>query len=103
VARIRRDRDSAQAEYETLASRLSKTIADRAEAGSTGSVVVIDRARFAQKAAWTSGTVLAISILLFAIWIAVTAAVVIDNGQESFRDAESIESLYGTPLLGVLA
>lgn len=103
VARMRRDRDSAEAAYETLASRLSKTIADRAEAGSTGSVVVIDRARFAQKAAWTSGTLLAISILLFSIWIAVTAAVVIDNGQESFRDAESIESLYGTPFLGVLA
>jgi uncharacterized protein involved in exopolysaccharide biosynthesis len=102
VARIRRDRDSAEAAYESLASRLSKTIADRAEAGSTGSVVVIDRAQFAQKATWTGGTVLGISILLFAIWLAVTSAVVIDNGQESFRDTESIESLYGTPVLGAL-
>jgi capsular polysaccharide biosynthesis protein len=102
VARIRRDRDSAEAAYESLASRLSKTIADRAEAGSTGSVVVIDRAEFAQKATWTGGTMLGISILFFAIWLAVTSAVVIDNGQESFRDTESIESLYGTPVLGAL-
>jgi capsular polysaccharide biosynthesis protein len=102
AARIRRDRDSAEADYETLGARLSKTIADRAEAGSTGSVVVIDRATFAQKATWTGGTILWISILVVALWLAITVAIVIDNSQERFRDAESIEALYGTPLLGAL-
>jgi capsular polysaccharide biosynthesis protein len=103
VARIRRDRDNAQASYATLATRLATVIADRAEAASVGSVVVVDPAQFAQEAVWSSGRVLAFGILVLTLWLAVTLAVLLENGTHRFHNDEVVESLYGVPVIGSAA
>jgi capsular polysaccharide biosynthesis protein len=98
VARIRRDRDNAEAAYTTIATRLATVIADRAEAASVGSVVVIDRAQVAQKS--SMATMVAIGILVLALWLAVTLAVMLENAGRRFRDEVAVESIYGTPVIG---
>ena len=103
VARIRRDRDNAQAAYATIANRLASAIADRAEAASVGSVVVVDRAMFAKKAAWAGGHVIAFAIAVLALWMAITLAVVIDESQVRFHDEEAVEGVYGVPVIGAVA
>ena len=98
VARIRRDRDNAQAAYSTLATRLAMVIADRAEAASVGSVVVIDRAQAAQKTSMSS--VMSIGILVLTLWLAITLAVMLENATRRFRDEMAVESVYGVPVIG---
>jgi capsular polysaccharide biosynthesis protein len=103
VARIRRDHDNSEAAYSILAGRLAKAIADRAEAASTGSVIVLDRARFASTSAAISGSIAAGAILFLSIWLALTAAMVIDGSQERFRYNVTIEKVYGAPVIGSVA
>ncbi len=103
VARIRRDRDSAEAAYATISDRLAKAIADRAEAASTGSVIVLDRARFAPKDPFAAGPVYAVAIVFFSLWLAFTLAVMIDGTNEWLRDSQTIEAVYGTQLIGSIA
>jgi hypothetical protein len=100
VSRIRRDRDSAQAAYATIVDRLAKAVADRSEAASTGSVIVLDRAQFAPKALFSGGAVIAIGILILTVWFALTLAVMLDGTQAWFRDALDIESVYGAKVIG---
>ena len=103
VGRIRRDRDSAETAYATIADRLAKTIADRAEAASTGSVVILDRARFATKNMFAGGIIIATGIVFFTLWLALTLAVMIDGTYEWLRDPQTVESIYGTKLIGSIA
>jgi capsular polysaccharide biosynthesis protein len=103
VARTRRDRDNAEAAYATIANRLASTIADRAEAASVGSVTVVDRALFAKPAAFTSGRVIAIAIMVLAVWLAITLAVMLDEAREPFRDDETVEAVYGIPVIGAVS
>jgi capsular polysaccharide biosynthesis protein len=102
VARIRRDHENAEMAYATIAARLAKAIADRAEAASTGSVIVLDRAQYAPVASFASGTVVATGIVLLTIWLALTLAVTIDGTQEWFRDVRTVEQVYDTELIGSL-
>jgi hypothetical protein len=103
VARIRRDRDSSESAYATISERLAKTIADRAEAASTGSVIVMDRARFAPRDAFAGGTVIAIALVFLTLWLALTLAVMLDGKHEWFRDAQTIEAVYGAKLIGSIS
>lgn len=103
IASIRRDRDNLESTYATLAARRAKTIADRAEAASTGSVVVLDPARYATRATFTSGSTIAVGISVLALWGAFTLAVLIDEGQGRFQDAATMESVYGTRVIGSIA
>jgi uncharacterized protein involved in exopolysaccharide biosynthesis len=100
VARIRRDRSTIETAYATIAERLAKAIADRTEAASTGSVIILDRARSAQQAVFASGGVIAVGILFLTGWLAVTLAVMIDGPRERFNDAHIVQVVYGTTLIG---
>jgi capsular polysaccharide biosynthesis protein len=100
VARVRRDHGSAEAAYAIIAARLAKSIADRSEAASTGSVIVLARATSASQAASPSGMVVALGILFLTVWLALTLAVMIDGAQEWFRDPQTVEAVYGTNLIG---
>jgi capsular polysaccharide biosynthesis protein len=102
VARMRRDHDNSEAAYSIIASRLAKSIADRAEAASTGSVVVLERAQFASQSSLGGGTVAAVAIFFLSIWLALTIAVVVDRSHQSFRDSVTIETIYGAPVIGTL-
>jgi uncharacterized protein involved in exopolysaccharide biosynthesis len=101
VARIRRDRDNEQSAYSTLAARLAATVADRSEAASTGSVTVIDHARFASRAVWTTSTYLATAVAFLTIWAAVSLALLLESKKERSGETEDIiRGIYDAPLLG---
>jgi capsular polysaccharide biosynthesis protein len=103
VARIRRDHDNSEAAYSIIASRLAKSIADRAEAASTGSVVVLERARFASKSSLGGGSIAAVALLFLSVWLALTIALMVDSSQEWFHNSRTIETVYGAPVIGSLA
>jgi len=100
VALVRRDRQNLEVAYATLADRLAKTVADRAEAASTGSVVVMDHARFAERAIWTGGVVIAAGAVVFSVWLALTLAIALDGSRQGFGSPTVVESVYGAPVLG---
>ncbi len=101
VASIRRDRENEQTAHATLAARLAATIADRAEAASTGSVTVIDRARSASRAVWTTSTYLATAIAFLTLWIAVSLALMRESKKDRIDDTEGIiRGIYDAPLVG---
>jgi capsular polysaccharide biosynthesis protein len=100
VAGMRRDHDSAEAAYSIIAARLAKSIADRAEASSTGSVIVLDRAQFASRALLGSGTVAAIAIVFLSLWLALSIGLMVENAQQWMNEGRSVETIYGAPVIG---
>jgi capsular polysaccharide biosynthesis protein len=100
AARLRRDHDNAEAAYTIIAGRLAQSIADRAEAASTGSVIVLDRAQFASRSSVGSGAIAAGAIMFLAIWLAITAAFMIDGSYETFRENPTVERIYRAPVIG---
>jgi uncharacterized protein involved in exopolysaccharide biosynthesis len=103
VAGLRRDRENEQTAYSTLAARLASTVADRAEAASTGSVSVIDRASSASRAVFTTSTYLAAAIVFITLWLAVSLALLRENKKDRFEENEDvIRGIYEAPLVGSL-
>jgi capsular polysaccharide biosynthesis protein len=101
VAAIRRERDNEQTAYAMFAARLSTATADRADAASTGSVEVIDRASFAKRVLWTTSTYVAIMVASLTLWAAVSLALLLERKKERFKDSEvEIRDIYEAPLLG---
>jgi capsular polysaccharide biosynthesis protein len=100
VAGMRRDHDNAEAAYSIIAARLAKSIADRAEASSTGSVIVLDRAQFASRTLLGSGTVAAIAIVFLSVWLALSIGLMVDNAQQWINEGRSVETVYGAPVIG---
>jgi capsular polysaccharide biosynthesis protein len=100
AVQLHRDHDNAEASYAIIASRLANAIADRAQAASTGSVVVLDRAQFASRSMVGSGTIAGLAIAFLSVWLALTLAVTLDNTDERFRDRVTIETVYGAPVIG---
>jgi uncharacterized protein involved in exopolysaccharide biosynthesis len=85
-------------EYEALASRRANALANRAEASSLGSVVVLDRAIKAdtQLGGGRARAAVAVSILVLAL--AIGAAFLVDSLDPRIRRAEELEELYGIPV-----
>jgi capsular polysaccharide biosynthesis protein len=102
VAHVRRDRDNAQTAYSILSATLAQTIADRAQAAATGSVVVIDHARFAQRSLFTTGTFALVVLAAVTIWAAISLALLADRLRRRFHDDETVGAVYGTPVIGSL-
>ena len=102
VARLRRDRDAADAAYGILAARLAQTMADRADAATTGSVVVINRAVSAQRAVWTTATALVACLSVIIVWAAFGLPFLIETLDRRFRVPATIESLYGAPIIAAV-
>jgi hypothetical protein len=100
AAQLRRDHDNAEAAYTIIASRLANSIGDRAEAASTGSLVVLERAQFASKSAIGAGSIVAAGIIFLSIWLALTIALMIENSSQWFNDNSTIETVYGAQVIG---
>jgi capsular polysaccharide biosynthesis protein len=102
VAGIRRDRDNEEAAYSALASRLSTTIANRAEAASTGSLTIVDRANTASRTVWTTSTYVATAIAFLTLWSAVSLALLLEGKQEQLEEnaEDVIRGVYDAPLIG---
>jgi capsular polysaccharide biosynthesis protein len=102
AARLRRDHDNAEAAYAIIAGRLANSIADRAEAASTGSLVTLESAQFAAKTSTANTQAAAFGLVALSIWLAITIALMIENNDEWFTDDHTIETVYGAPVIGSL-
>lgn len=103
LARLRLQRDAAQANYLALSARRTSAVANRAEALSLGSVVVVDRAVRADAAVVGLGrTPLAAMTAAFVLLLAVGNAFLIEMLDPRLWRAAQIEHLYESPLIASL-
>ncbi len=102
VAALRRERTSAENAYQLLSTRLITTLADRAAAASTGSLMVFDRASYAGRSPYSMPALIMAAIMVVALWVAITLAFVLEGLDHRFRTPAAIEKAYGSPVLGVI-
>lgn len=102
VEALRRQRASAESAYQLLSTRLITALADRAAAASTGSLMVFDRASYAGRSPYTRPAVITTAVMMVTLWIAITLAFILEARDRRFRTPATIESVYGSPVLGVV-
>ncbi len=98
MAALRRDRTAQEAAYGELNSRLAAAQADRAQAGTIESLIVIDRATDASPTTLSRAPVLGAAFAVAFLWLAFTLAFLSDGADSRLRTSESIEDLYGRPV-----
>jgi uncharacterized protein involved in exopolysaccharide biosynthesis len=98
ISQLRRARSISENVFTDLGQRLARARADRAEAASIGSVVIIDHATHASPALLGSPLVLGVAFLVIFGWIAVTLAFMLDGADDHLRTPEAIGKLYGKPV-----
>jgi uncharacterized protein involved in exopolysaccharide biosynthesis len=97
---LRVEREGARASYAGTIARLSETQAEQAAAASLGSIVVIDRAADASPRIPRIAMDIIVAFLLLALTL--TAGFIVDVVDPRLRSPESIEKLYGLPIVGNL-
>jgi uncharacterized protein involved in exopolysaccharide biosynthesis len=96
---LRRERDAATTAYAALSQRLASTLADRAQAESIGTVVIVDPAVEATPTLLSQPAALALIIGTLCIWLAITLALAADAYDTRLHDRGAVERLYGRPVL----
>ena len=96
---LRRERDAATTAYAALSQRLASTLADRAQAASIGTVVIVDPAVEATPTLLSQPAALALIIGTICIWLAITLALAADAYDTRLHDRGAVERLYGRPVL----
>ena len=99
---LRLQRDGALAEYRTIAGRRAQSLADRADALSLGSVVVVDRAIPSQAQLAIGARRLILTFGLVSLLLALASAFLADQLNPRLRRTAQIESLYGLPVVATL-
>jgi capsular polysaccharide biosynthesis protein len=99
---LRIERDVAQADYLSLSARRATALANRAEASSLGSVVVVDRAVRADSQLPGGRIQLAIVAAALIIGLALGSAFLTESLDPTLRRADQVEKLYGTPVIATL-
>ena len=99
---LRLQRDAGLAEYRTIAARRAQSLADRADALSLGSVVVVDRAIPSQAQLAIGARRLLVTFGLISLLIAIGSAFLAEQLNPRLRRAAQIESLYGMPVVATL-
>jgi capsular polysaccharide biosynthesis protein len=99
---LRLQRDAALAEYRTIASRRAQSLADRADALSLGSVVVVDRAIPSQALLAIGERRLVAAFALVSLLLALGSAFLAEQLNPRLRRQAQIESLYGLPVVATL-
>ncbi|HMD03495.1 MAG TPA: hypothetical protein VKG44_11080, partial [Candidatus Baltobacteraceae bacterium] len=99
---LRLERDAALAEYRTIAARRATSLADRADALSLGSVVVVDRAMASQAQLAIGARRLTVMFGLASLLVALGCAFLAEQLNPRLRRAAQIESLYGMPVVATL-
>jgi uncharacterized protein involved in exopolysaccharide biosynthesis len=98
-AQLNAQLNALQAEYAALATRRANALANRAEASSLGSVVVLDRAIKADTQVAGGRTRAGIVALLLILAAALGAAFLVDRLDPRISRPEDIETLYGIPVV----
>jgi len=99
LQQLRRDREAGNQTYGQLSNRLAQAIADRSQAGSVNSIVLVDNATAASPTLLSrTPVILAATVAAFA-WLAITLAFLLDQSDGRLRTRTTIEDLYGTRVL----
>lgn len=101
VAVLRAERDSSLATYQQLASALAGVMANRAEATSLGSLIVVDRATEA-KALLESFFARVVVGVVAVLALAFALVVVVEFADPRLRTPSDIERLYGRPVIATV-
>lgn len=99
---LRLQRTAAQADYLSISSRRATSLANRADALSLGSVVVVDRAITAEVVTGFTGLKLIVFLVLVALVLAIASAFIIEALDPRLRRPTQIEDLYGVSVVGSL-
>jgi succinoglycan biosynthesis transport protein ExoP len=97
---LRVEREAAKASYDATTARLTETRANQAAVSSLGSLVVIDRAVDAAPRIPRLAMDVIVAFILLALTVGV--AYVLDALDPGLRSPESVEKLYGIPIIGNL-
>jgi capsular polysaccharide biosynthesis protein len=102
AASLRRERDSADAALSALQARLAEADADRAVAGSLGSIAVISRAASASLSTWSKPKVVIIGALVAAFWFALALIALLEHFDRRLQSRRQIEAAYGVPMIATV-
>jgi capsular polysaccharide biosynthesis protein len=98
-AELDAQRTALETEYDALATRRANALANRAEASSLGSVVVLDRAIKADTQLAGGRTRAAVVALVLVLALALGSAFLVDSLDPRISRPEDIEQLYGIPVV----
>lgn len=98
-AQLSAQRTAMETEYAALATRRANALANRAEASSLGSVVVLDRAIKADTQLAGGRTRAAVVALILILAAAIGAAFLVDSMDPRISRPEDVETLYGIPVV----
>jgi uncharacterized protein involved in exopolysaccharide biosynthesis len=94
-----RDRDAGNQAYAQIADRLALAIADRSQAASVNSIVILDEAASASPTMLSRPAVIFAALLVAFSWLAISLAYLVDQSDGRLRTRTTIEELYGSPVL----
>ncbi|MBD5654024.1 MAG: hypothetical protein IAI50_02445 [Candidatus Eremiobacteraeota bacterium] len=99
---LRLQKDAAQADYMAISSRRATALANRADALSLGSVVVVDRAIASEVQTGLGRNALAVVLTLLILGLSLGSAFVAELFNPRLRRAAQIENLYGRPVIATI-
>ena len=102
VEALRLERDAAQASFLSLAGRRATALANRADALSLGSVVVVDRAIVSDARIGLGKSKLLLLLGLLVLVLAVVSAFIADKLNPRLVRTSQVEDLYGQPVIATM-
>jgi capsular polysaccharide biosynthesis protein len=102
LASLRRDREAGNQAYAQLAERLAVAEGDRAQAASINTIVLLDSAVAAFPTLLSRPSLLAASVSVIFLWIAITLALIVDGADSRIRTRTTVEELYGSPVFATV-
>jgi len=100
---LQRERDVQTSAYGVLSSRLAEARADQAQAGSIGSVSVLDRAPYGKPVFYTVLPVRIALALLLSLCIAFAMILWLDRREYRMWSVTIVETVYGAPVVATLS
>jgi uncharacterized protein involved in exopolysaccharide biosynthesis len=98
LATLHRQREAGNQAYAQLAGRLAVAEADRAQAASINTIVLLDPATTSAPALLSRPSVIAAALGAIFLWLALTMAFLVDGSDSRLRTRTTIEELYGQPV-----
>jgi len=99
LQQLHREREAGNQVYARLSDRLAQAVADRSQAGSVNSIVIVDDAVAASPTLLSRTPVILGATLAAFAWLAITLAFLLDRSDGRLRTRTTIEDLYGTRVL----
>ena len=103
IAALRRDRDAASASYQILAEQRTLTLSEQAQTAALGSITVgTDPRSVAEPSVGKGALLIPVAAMLAFTVLALTLPFGLELIDQRLRRRETIEQLYGRPLIGTV-